>query len=166
MAFADSIGFLGEADVLEFEELLDGLIRETQVDAALLCDRTGRLLCARGDTHGMDRTSFASLVAGDFGASDQLAGLLGETEFTSLYHHGPDRSMFLTDLAGTAILAVLFDNRTTLGMVRIRTRTVVPRFVSLFEGLAARGPAGRLVQLEQGWANEAETAIDDLFNDQ
>ncbi len=114
----------------------------------------------------MDGITFASLVAGDFGASDQLASLLGETEFTSLYHKGADRSMFLADLAGTAILAVLFGNKTTLGMVRIKTRTVVPKFISLFEELVARGPAGRLMQFEQGWANEAETALDDLFNEQ
>jgi predicted regulator of Ras-like GTPase activity (Roadblock/LC7/MglB family) len=162
---SDAIAFLGAEDVAQFDELLSGLIRETQVQCALLCDRTGRLLATSGDISGIDGVTFASLVAGDFGASDQMATLLGETEFTSLYHHGPDRSMFLADLAGTAILAVLFDRKTTLGMVRIKTRTVVPRFVSLFEELAARGPAGRLVQLEQGWANEAESAIDDLFNE-
>ena len=166
MAFTDAIGFLGQDDVDRFDDLLTGFIRETQVQCAILCDRTGRLLTSKGDTKGLDGITFASLCAGDFGASDQLAALLGETEFTSLYHHGADRSMFLADLAGTAILAVLFDNKTTLGMVRIKTRTVVPKFVTLFEELAARGPAGRLMQFETGWANEAESAIDDLFNEQ
>ena len=165
MAITDAIGFLGEEDVRKFDELLTKFIAESQVQCALLCDRTGRLLTAKGDTAGMDRVTFASLVAGDFGASDQLATLLGETQFTSLYHHGRDHSMFLADLAGAAILAAIFDNRTTLGMVRIKTRTIVPRFVLLFEELAARGPAGRIMQFEQGWANEAESAIDDLFND-
>jgi predicted regulator of Ras-like GTPase activity (Roadblock/LC7/MglB family) len=165
MPLHDAIAFLGEQDVARFDDLLAGLIRETQVQCALLCDRTGRLLATSGDTGGMDGITFASLVAGDFGASDQMATLLGETEFTSLYHHGADRSMFLADLAGTAILAVLFDKKTTLGMVRIKTRTVVPKFVTIFEELSARGPAGRLVQLEQGWANDAESAIDDLFNE-
>lgn len=166
MALHDSIGFLGTEDVEKFDELLTGFVQDTGVQCAILCDRTGRLLTSKGDTNGLDGITFASLCAGDFGASDQLAALVGETEFTSLYHHGRDRSMFLADLAGTAILAVLFDNKTTLGMVRIKTRTVVPKFVTLFEVLSARGPAGRLMQFEQGWANEAENAIDDLFNEQ
>ena len=162
---SDTLGFLGVEDVERFDALLAGFVRDTRAQCALLCDRTGRLLTSQGDTEGLDGITFASLAAGDFGASNQLAGILGETEFTSLYHHGPDRSMFLADLAGTAILAVLFDNRTTLGMVRIKTKTVVPKFVSLFAELSARGPAGRLVQLESGWANEAESEIDRLFND-
>jgi predicted regulator of Ras-like GTPase activity (Roadblock/LC7/MglB family) len=166
MALTDAIGFLGADDVDRLDELLIGFIRDTQVQCAVLCDRTGRLLTSQGDTRDLDGITFASLCAGDFGASDQLAALLGETEFTSLYHKGHDRSMFLADLAGTAILAVLFDNKTTLGMVRIKTRTVVPKFVTLFEELASRGPAGRLMQFETGWANEAESAIDDLFNDE
>src|SRR4051812_48181144 len=155
----DSLGFLGEDDVRRFDDLLSAYIATTQVQCALLCDRTGRLLTSKGDTAGLDGITFASLAAGDFGASDQLAALLGEDEFTSLYHHGRDRSMFLADLAGTAILAAIFDNKTTLGMVRIKTRTIVPRFVALFQELVARGPAGRLAQFEQGWANEAESAI-------
>jgi predicted regulator of Ras-like GTPase activity (Roadblock/LC7/MglB family) len=162
---ADSIGFLGVDDVRDFEELLTALVSDTQARCGLLVDRAGRLLARVGDTRGFDETAFATLASADFAASDQLAALLGEEEFSSLYHHGAHRSMFLADLGGTAILAVLFDNRTTLGMVRIRTRSLLDRFNSILGRIAQRGTVAHDLQFESGWAAEAESEIDRLFSE-
>jgi predicted regulator of Ras-like GTPase activity (Roadblock/LC7/MglB family) len=165
-AGTDSLGFLGTEDVRTFEELLSSFVSETNARSAFLVDRTGRLLSSRGDTQGLDQTTFASLASADFAASDQLAALLGEEEFSSLYHHGAERSMFLADIGGIAILAVLFDTRTTLGMVRIKTRTLVPRLSDYIAQMTQRGPLGHVVQMESGWATEAESEVDRLFSDQ
>jgi predicted regulator of Ras-like GTPase activity (Roadblock/LC7/MglB family) len=159
----DSLNFLGADDVHAFEELLREFLTDTAALCALLVDRTGRLLAEAGDTASLDGVAFASLASADFAASDQLAALLGEEEFTSLYHHGAERSMFLAEIGGAAILAALFDTRTTLGMVRITTKSLVPRFAECFARLAESGPSGQVVQMETGWANEAESEIDRLF---
>jgi predicted regulator of Ras-like GTPase activity (Roadblock/LC7/MglB family) len=164
-AGADQIGFLGSDDVRRFEELLTALVDEARVACALLIDRAGRLLSAAGDVGALDGTAFASLASADFAASHRLAVLLGEEEFGSLYHHGATRSMFLADIAGTAILAVLFDTRTTLGMVRIKTKLLVPRFAEYLTLLAERGPSGEVVQMEADWASEAESEIERLFTE-
>jgi predicted regulator of Ras-like GTPase activity (Roadblock/LC7/MglB family) len=158
------IGFLGSDDVRAFEELLAAYIGETRARCALLLDRAGRVLTSAGDLHDFDQTTFASLASADFSASDQLAALLGEEEFSSLYHHGAACSMFLADVDGAAILAVIFDADTTLGMVRIRTRTLLPRLAEALDRLAQHGPTGQVVQMEADWAAEAETEIDRLFN--
>lgn len=162
---ARSIGAVGAKEMQSFEQLLSTFLAETQARCALIVDRSGRLLTAAGDTGGFDHTTFASLAAADFAASDQLATLLGEDEFAALYHHGPLHSMYLADLAGWAILAALFDGRATLGMIRLQTRHVVPRFDQLFSALAEQGPAGGASQIEVGWAAEAENEIDRLFTD-
>lgn len=165
MTSVDSLSFLGADDVHRFEEILSGFVAETGARCALLVDRSGRLLSSRGDTADLDETTFASLASAGFGASDQLAQLLGEREFASLYHHGAERSMFLADIAGTAVLAVLFDTRTTLGMVRIKTKTVVPAFAEYIAEMGERGPSGQVVHMEPGWAKEAESEIDRLFEE-
>jgi predicted regulator of Ras-like GTPase activity (Roadblock/LC7/MglB family) len=162
---ADNIGFLGADDVRGFEEQLARYVAETRARCAFLVDRAGRLLSAVGDRSGLDETAFASLASADFAASGQLAALLGEQEFASLYHHGAERSMFLADIGGTAVLAVLFDTRTTLGMVRIKTKSLVPGLTEQFAQLAQRGPSGEVVQMESDWAAEVESEIDRLFNE-
>ncbi|MGH7462108.1 MAG: roadblock/LC7 domain-containing protein [Longimicrobiales bacterium] len=165
MSRRDGISFFGPQDIERLDVLMASFLRETQASCAILVDRSGRLLVSVGDTGSMDRITFASLVAGDFAASDQLASLLGEPEFSSLYHQGEGRSMFLADVGGWAILAALFDGRTTLGMVRVKSKVVVPKFTMLFADLAARGPAAPLSELQAEWAAEAEDEIDRLFAD-
>jgi predicted regulator of Ras-like GTPase activity (Roadblock/LC7/MglB family) len=160
----DNIGVLGADDVRRFDELLTTFIAETRCRSAFLVDRAGRLLTSAGERDGLDEVTLASLASAGFSASNQLAALLGEEEFTSLYHHGAERSMFLADIAGAAVLAVLFDARATLGMVRIKTKALVPGFAEHITRLAQQGPSGQVVHMEADWAAEAESEIDRLFN--
>lgn len=157
----DPLATLGPKDLEQINHLLHSFVAEAGARCALLLDRDGRSLTAFGETGDLDETSFASLAAADFDASDQLAGLLGEREFTSLYHQGVTGSMYLSEIAGVAILAAVFDRRTTLGMVRLKTREVVPQLVKLLEALGARrGQEGRL---DASFADDAATEIDRLF---
>jgi predicted regulator of Ras-like GTPase activity (Roadblock/LC7/MglB family) len=158
----DAIAFLRAEDLAEFDALLSGFLADTGARTILLVDRAGRLLAAAGDTPELDHTAFATLAAADFGASDQLAALVGEREFASLYHHGEQSSLYLCDLNGLAILATLFDDRTTLGMIRLRLRSLVPTFEVLLAEVGQRN-AGQAVPLDSGFAEEAESEIDRLF---
>ena len=158
----DVIASLGPEDLERVNRLLQSFLTEAGARCALLLDRSGRPLTACGETEGLDETSFASLAAADFDASDQLAGLLGEPEFTSLYHQGVHGSMYLSEIAGVAILAAVFDRRTTLGMVRLKTREVVPQLVSLLAELSNR-PGHEGPGLDRDWTDEAVDEIDRLF---
>ena len=161
----DGLGSLSESDAARFTTLLGTFVEETQAFCALLCDRTGRLLTQSGDTGAMDNTTFASLVAGDFAASDQLAKLLGEEEFSSLYHAGEGRSMYLADVSGWAILAAVFDGKTTLGMIRLRSRTTVPKLLEIFREINERPAAPSGIGMDTNWLDEAGDEIDRLFAD-
>lgn len=161
----DGIGSLGADDVRRIEQLLGRLVDDTHTRAAFLVDRAGRLLSRVGQIDDLDETAFASLASADFAASDQLAALLGEHEFSSLYHQGVERSMFLADIDGTAILAVLFDNRTTLGMVRIKTKSLIPLFAEALRRIIRGGPSGSVVPMDTAWATDAEAEIDRLFRE-
>jgi predicted regulator of Ras-like GTPase activity (Roadblock/LC7/MglB family) len=150
-------------DLQRLDHLLASFVGATQVRCALLLDRTGRLLTTAGDVTGLDGTSFASLAAADFSASDQLAVLLGEQEFSALYHAGEKNSMYLADVGGgAAVLATMFDGRTTLGMVRLRSKTIVPQLTTLFNELTAR-PQRKTMQLDASWLADAVDSIDRLF---
>ena len=142
--------------------MLNTFIGDSQAHCAVLVDRSGRLLTQAGDTGAMDNITFASLVAGDFAASDQLARLLGEEEFASLYHAGEGRSMYLADISGWGIVAALFDGKTTLGMIRLRSKTLIPQLATLFETIAAR-PKAAIIGMDNTWVSDAEDEIDRLF---
>ena len=93
--------------------------------------------------------------------SGQLVELIGETDFNSLFHQGEKESMYLADVARRVILVVLFDTRTTLGLVRLKMKETVAELTKLFEQVFARGNDGS-VQPE-GLLHGAEDEIDKLF---
>ena len=112
----------GEEDARRIRALLAGFLQEAGARTALLVDRAGQMLASAGEPPTFDHVAFASLTAADFSANDQLARMLGEPEFGALFHQGEKESLYLADMARRVILVVLFDNRTTLGLVKLRVQ--------------------------------------------
>ena len=150
-----------EDDFGAITQSLQRFLYDSNARCALLVDRTGQLVATVGEQPNFDPTAFATLTAADFSANDQLARLIGETDFNSLFHQGERESMYLADVARRVILVVLFDNRTTLGLVRLKLRGVVEELTRLFEQVFARqgGP-----EQGRGLLAGAEDEIDKLFS--
>jgi predicted regulator of Ras-like GTPase activity (Roadblock/LC7/MglB family) len=140
---------------------LQKFLFESNARCALLVDRSGQLVATVGEQPHFDPTAFATLTAADFSANDQLAKLIGETDFNSLFHQGEKESMYLADVARRVILVVLFDTRTTLGLVRLKMKETVGELTKLFEQVFSRG-VGTEAQ-PQGLLHGAEDEIDKLF---
>ncbi len=152
----------GEADSHRIQGILRGFLGETNARTALIVDRTGQLVATVGEAPAFDPTAFATLTAADFSANDQLARMLGEPEFGALFHQGERESMYLADIARRVILVVLFDTRTTLGLVKLRVRAAVLELNSVFTDMFARD--GRTApKMDTGLVGEAEDEIDRLF---
>jgi predicted regulator of Ras-like GTPase activity (Roadblock/LC7/MglB family) len=154
---------LEDSDSRRIERLLHAFLLDSRARCALLVDRSGQLIVSVGERPEFDPTAFASLAAADFSANDQLASMLGEPDFSSLFHQGEKESMYLADVAKSVILVVLFDERATLGLIRIRVREVVRELSEVFRVLLHRDSPRSLPRLERTWADEAELEIDRLF---
>ena len=161
MSGASSWSF-GEEDARRIDGILNGFLRESSARTALSVDRTGQMVATVGEAPAFDPTAFASLTAADFSANDQLARMLGEPEFGALFHQGERESMYLADIARRVILVVLFDNRTTLGLVKLRVRAAVQELNQVFTDMFGR-PRTDAPQVETGFLGDAEDEIDKLF---
>jgi predicted regulator of Ras-like GTPase activity (Roadblock/LC7/MglB family) len=127
-----------EGDFASITATLTHFLHESNARCALLVDRSGQLVATVGEQPNFDPTAFATLTAADFSANDQLAKLIGETDFNSLFHQGERESMYLADVARRVILVVLFDNRTTLGLVRLKMKVTVEELTQRFENVFSR----------------------------
>ena len=150
-----------EDDFGAITQSLTKFLHDSNARCALIVDRTGQLVATVGEQPKFDPTAFATLTAADFSANDQLAKLIGESDFNSLFHQGEKESMYLADVARRVILVVLFDNRTTLGLLRLKMKETVNELTRLFEQVFARpteaqggGP---------GLLSGADDEIDKLF---
>ncbi len=151
-----------EDDFHAITALLQKFLYESNARCALLVDRSGQLVATVGEQPTFDPTAFATLTAADFSANDQLAKLIGESDFNSLFHQGEKESMYLADIARRVILCVLFDNRTTLGLVRLKMKGVVDDLTKLFEQVFMRGQLGGAAA-QTGLLAGADDEIDKLF---
>jgi len=151
-----------EDDARQIQSILSAFLGESNARTALIVDRTGQMVSTAGESPTFDATAFASLTAADFSANDQLARMLGESEFGALFHQGERESMYLADIARRVILVVLFDNRTTLGLVKLRVKTAVVQLNQVFTDMFNRdGTSAPGVESE--FLVEAEDEIDKLF---
>ena len=149
-----------EDDYGEITRVLQRFLAESNARCALLVDRSGQLVTTVGEQPRFDSTAFATLTAADFSANDQLARLIGETEFSSLFHQGEQESMLLADVARRIILVILFENsKTTLGLVRLKSKGVVDELAALFTRAFERGAA----EQKPGVLEGADDEIDRLF---
>jgi len=161
MAVGSASWSFTEDDFSAITQSLQRFLYDSNARCALLVDRTGQLVATVGEQPNFDPTAFATLTAADFSANDQLAKLIGESDFNTLFHQGEKESMYLADVARRVILVVLFDNRTTLGLVRLKMKNAVDELAKLFEQIFARGASGQPQQ--NNILAGADDEIDKLF---
>ena len=142
---------------------LQQFLYDSNARCALLVDRSGQLVATVGEQPQFDPTAFATLTAADFSANDQLARLIGENEFNSLFHQGEQESMYLVDIARRVILVILFDNRTTLGLVRLKVKGAAEELGRLFNQMFLRARDGSGNGGSPGILAGADDEIDRLF---
>ena len=108
-----------EDAALQIHEVLVHFLAESGAVDALLIDRSGQLLAQGGPDRALDTVSLSALAAGAFSSTAAMARLLGEPEFTMLFHEGIRENIHVTAVDEHAILLATFDGRTTVGMVRL-----------------------------------------------
>jgi len=113
-----------EEEFKQIDAELRRLHQQANAKVTFLVDKNGQLISAIGETENLDTTSLASLTAGNIAATGGMAKLLGEKDFSILFHEG-ERDNIHISLVGRVILVVIFDQRSSLGLVRLRVKKSV-----------------------------------------
>jgi len=111
-----------ESDAARIEAALSQFLADSAASAALLIDRSGQPLAQCGTSPALDTASMGALAAGAFSATAALARLLGESEFSVLFHEGKHESLHVSTVDECTILLAVFGDHTTVGMVRLFAR--------------------------------------------
>src|SRR3989337_2698098 len=113
---------LHEKEYNAFQSVLKKVLADSYAKVVFLVDKNGSLLSSMGETADFDTTSLASLAAGNIAATGGLASLIGEKEFSILFHEGERDNMHISVVDNRLILVVIFDKRSSVGLVRLRAR--------------------------------------------
>ena len=151
-----------EEEFKQISVICERLTREANAKAVLLVDKNGQYITSHGEIDNLDTTSLASLTAGNIAATSGLAKLIGEKEFPNVFHEGEKDNLHLSIVAQRAILVVMFDHRSSLGLVRLRVKKASDELAHIFNTMIAKAQTHA-----QGtpFAEITDDDIDNLFSE-
>ena len=152
----------------EFERIRDRISRlraECNAKMVFLVDKNGQQIAAQGEIDRLDTTALASLAAGNVAATDSLARLIGEKEFSILFHEGERDNLHISVVGGKMILVLIFDERSSLGLVRLRVKRCANDLKSILEDVWRKAAAPKKAAVGSPFAEITDEDIDRLFSD-
>ena len=145
--------------------LIEKLLRESNSNVIFLVDKNGQMIAATGATENLDTTSLASLTAGNIAATGGLAKLIGEKEFSILFHEGEKDNIHISIIGGRIILVVIFDQRSSLGLVRLRVKKASLELGGILADLVRKTEIhDEAPGVDSPFAEITDDDIDNLFN--
>src|SRR3954470_12456861 len=151
-----------EQQFQRIKNVLARLCVECAARVVFLVDRDGQPIAFHGDIGDMDTTSFSSLAAGNVAATSSMAKLIGEDVFPAVVHEGEHESIYIS-VIGRALLVVVFDERSTLSLVKIRSKRGSFEVAGILEEAKVDSANYRLNQ--NSFFNEiTDEDIDSLFS--
>ena len=142
----------------------DRLVRDANAKGIYIVDKNGQLVCEAGEMQGVDSTSLASLTAGCIAATGGLAKIVGEEEFPIHFHQGERDNLHITLVGDRMILMVVFDERSSLGLVRLRVKKAGNELARIFEDVQKKSEQQALSG-ESPFSEITDDDIDNLFSD-
>ena len=104
---------------------LNQMVSSSRAHSVLLIDRSGQLIAHHGNTPEIDILSLSALTAANFGATAEIARILGEEEFTLLFHKGKSENVYFSTIGEDVIMVTLFNDNTSLGLIRLQINKII-----------------------------------------
>src|SRR5947209_11004231 len=152
-----------EQEQQQIQAICDRLQRDSNAVAILLINKDGQEIARSGNTDHLDVTSLSSLFAGNVAATGGIAKLLAEKELSGQFHEGEKTNVHISLVAQRAILVVLFDQRSSLGLVRLRVKKASEELTKVFDSVVKKMNQGGAKT--QVFGEITDDDIDNLFKE-
>jgi len=153
-----------EEDFEKIAAVIQRLSKDANAKGVYIVDKAGQLIGEAGEMQGIDSTSLASLTAGCIAATGGLAKIVGEEEFPTHFHQGARDNLHITLVGERMILVVIFDERSSLGLVRLRVKKAGAELARIFEEVKKKSEADAAAT-GSPFAEITDDDIDNLFSD-
>jgi len=155
---ADTPLLLREQQYHQIKAVLARLRMDSAAKVVFLVDKDGQEIASQGELGNLDTTSLASLAAGNVAATGGMAQLIGEKEFPTLSHEGERESIHIS-VIGRLLLIVVFDERSSLGLVKLRSKQVSHQLSAMVDEISR----AEFTDEDTAFAEITDEDIDSLF---
>src|SRR5256714_10515061 len=147
-----------EEDIRQIDGALNDLLTKSEATSALLLDKGGFLITQCGDVRRFDTTTIGALAAAMYAATEGIASLVSEANFSSVYQQGENSSLLVHNVDEHCLLLVIFRAQISVGAVKYYAITTISQVAQQLQAAQARSPEAGL---DLSVLNIADTA--DLF---
>ena len=163
MAMFDSQLVMRDEDFQKVLTVIQRLVEDANAKGVFVVDKAGQMLGEAGEMRGVDTTSLASLTAGSVAATGGLAKIVGEEEFPTHFHQGQRDNLHISVVGQRIILVLVFDDRSSLGLVRLRVKKAGAELARIFEEIEKKTQQD-MASGGSPFADITDDDIDNLFN--
>jgi predicted regulator of Ras-like GTPase activity (Roadblock/LC7/MglB family) len=112
---------LGQEQLDSIEDILQQDLMDLGVNCVVLIDMSGNII-ANLDNGQLEHDiySLAALAAGNFGAVSAMAKIIGEEEFSLLFHKGTKENIHFSKILNDFLLVTIFGKEVSLGFLRMK----------------------------------------------
>ena len=116
----------------QIEAVLQRELITLGVKNVLLIDLAGNILVQLDNgTAEHDMYALAALAAGNFGAVSAMAKIIGEEDFSLLFHKGEKDSIHFSKIDNDLLLVTVFGKEISLGFLRLKVTEAINRIQEL-----------------------------------
>jgi len=123
---------LGQKQLDKIDDILTANLIGSGVQSVMLIDTAGNVIASiNNGNETVDLYSLAALAAANFGAMSCMAKIVGEDEFSLLFHKGEKENIYFCKVNEELLLVNIFNNQISLGFLRLKMSKVVEELVEL-----------------------------------
>jgi predicted regulator of Ras-like GTPase activity (Roadblock/LC7/MglB family) len=120
-------------DILDrIDSVLSVMLEKSGAHTALLIDKAGQIISFQGSMDQEKVSALAALTAANYGATNAIARLFGEDEFTLLFHKGRKENLHFSNVGEEYLMITVFNEKTHLGLVRLEVDKCLKQMESVF----------------------------------
>jgi predicted regulator of Ras-like GTPase activity (Roadblock/LC7/MglB family) len=139
-----SLPQLIEEDIGVINDALQELLQKSDSTIAFLIDKGGFIITQVGRLADFDVMTLSALSAASFAATESIAGLVGESNFSSVYQQGEKNSLLVVNVDQHSLMAIIFRANLSVGAVKYFASDTVKRIAGQLENAQRRNPEGGL----------------------
>ena len=129
-----------EEDIRQIDSALNDLLAKSEATSALIMDKGGFLITQCGEVRRFDFTTLGALAAAMYAATQGIASLVNEVNFSSVYQQGENFSLLVHNVDEHCLLVVIFRAQISVGAVKFYALNTISDVARQLQAAQARTP--------------------------
>lgn len=131
-----------EEDIRELDSALRELLQQTEATTAVVIDKGGFVITQYGPPEQFDTVTVAALAAASFAATEGIASLVSERNFSNIIQQGEINSLLILNVDEYCLLTVVFRAQISAGAVKYYAAQTIRRIAQQLKIAHDRSPDG------------------------